>query len=122
MSSALQTAAHVFMVRPACFGSNVQTADSNAFQQICVSDADVRRSVLREFDAMVAALSAAAIHCLVFDDLPDPAKPDAVFPNNWVTTHASGAVRLYPLEASNRRPERRRDIVDALIHEYGFYV
>jgi hypothetical protein len=40
--------------------------------------------------------------------------PDEVFPNNWLTTHANGTVVLYPLMAWNRRPERRRDILDEL--------
>lgn len=122
MAENAQTAMHVFMVRPACFGSNAQTADSNAFQQSSVNESDARQAALNEFDVMVAAVSANGVHCIVFDDLPEPVKPDAVFPNNWITTHASGAVRLYPLEAPNRRPERRQDIVTALVQSHGFHV
>jgi hypothetical protein len=44
--------------------------------------------------------------CVVADE-PVPPKPDAVFPNNWVSWHADGTVVLYPMQAPNRRLERR---------------
>ena len=58
----------------------------------------------------------------VFEDTPDPITPDSVFPNNWVSFHNDGTVVLYPMEAENRRLERRIDIIDALRGEYGFNV
>jgi hypothetical protein len=45
-----------------------------------------------------------------------------VFPNNWVSFHADGRVVLYPMEAANRRNERRPDIIDSLEREHGFHV
>ena len=40
--------------------------------------------------------------------------PDAVFPNNWFSTHPSfdGTLVLYPMLGSNRAKEKRQDIVD----------
>ena len=38
-------------------------------------------------------------------------KPDAIFPNNWFTTHSDGRIVLYPLAAPNRRPERRVELL-----------
>lgn len=68
----------------------------------------------QQFDRLVVELRKAGVNCLVFDDTPDPHTPDSVFPNNWISTHDDGRVFLYPMEAVNRRTERRGDIVDAL--------
>ena len=45
-----------------------------------------------------------------------------MFPNNWISTHADGRVVLYPMEAENRRPERRQDIIEKLDAELGYTV
>ncbi len=102
------------MVRPAAFGYNEQTAVSNAFQTAPQGAADVQAIALAEFDAAVARLREAGVAVQVFADTPEPVKPDAVFPNNWISTHPDGTVVLYPMHAPNRRLERRIDIVDAL--------
>lgn len=118
-----QTTRHVFMVRPHGFGPNEQTAPSNAFQR--ESDeplAQLRARALAEFDAMVDTLRSAGVEPIVFEDTDQPAKPDAVFPNNWATFHADGRVFLFPMEAVDRRAERRLDIVEALSTEHGFHV
>lgn len=111
------------MVRPAHFGPNAQTAASNAFQRpVDRPAASYEAAALAEFDAMVCALRAAGVRLLVIEDSGAPAKPDAVFPNNWITTHANGDVFLFPLEAPVRRAERRMDVVDALSAKHGFAV
>ena len=43
---------------------------------------------------------------------PSPVKPDAVFPNNWVTFHQEGFIVTYPMFAPTRRRERRRSVID----------
>ena len=119
----MQTTRNLFMVRPAHFGPNAQTAASNVFQQPGEHPStSLEAAALNEFDDMVDCLRAAGVHLVVFDDTEMPVKPDAVFPNNWVTTHANGDVFLFPLEAPNRRPERRKDIVAALSAEHRFVV
>lgn len=111
------------MVRPVGFHSNPLTAPSNRFQgKTEQSDAEQQASAEREFEGLVAALREAGVTVVEIDDTPDPPTPDSVFPNNWVTTHADGTVVLYPMEAANRRTERRMDIVDALAAEHGFKV
>ncbi|MBT6211344.1 MAG: amidinotransferase, partial [Woeseia sp.] len=55
-------------------------------------------------------------------DTKEPHTPDAIFPNNWLSFHADGTVVLYPMEAPNRRTERRQDITDSLVTEYGYQV
>jgi hypothetical protein len=49
--------------------------------------------------------------------------PDAVFCNNWFSTHPNGDIYLYPLSTPNRREEVRRiHEVTALLEQYGFYI
>ena len=101
------------MIRPAAFDYNLQTAASNRMQVAVEHDsAQAARSALHEFDAAVAALRGAGVKVCVVADTPSPPKPDAVFPNNWVSWHEDGTVVLYPMEAPNRRLERRREILD----------
>jgi hypothetical protein len=47
-------------------------------------------------------------------------KPDAVFPNNWVSFHQDGTVVLYPMQTSSRRPERREAVIDSVKQQLGF--
>ncbi len=118
-----QATGTVFMVRPCRFQSNPLTAASNAFQaQAPAEDLELSNTIARsQFDRLVVALREAGVNCLVFEDTPEPHTPDAIFPNNWISTHADGRVALYPMEAVNRRPERREDVIQAL-RRIGFQV
>ena len=116
-----QLASTVLMIRPVRFESNPQTAESNRFQgKAGVSAAEQNRAALVEFEALAAALRDKGINVLVFDDTDEPHTPDSVFPNNWVSFHADGRVVLYPMEAENRRDERRPDIIESLAADHGF--
>jgi len=120
-----QTADSVFMLRPAAFGSNPQTQATNRFQaaqQPTAVDVAVAAEASREFDAAVAALEDAAVEVHTFADRADPACPDAVFPNNWVSLHADGTVVLYPMLAPSRRLERRLELLVELERRGGFRV
>jgi hypothetical protein len=118
-----QLASAVLMIRPARFQSNPQTAESNRFQgRTSVTPAAQHAAALAEFEALVQALESTGIRVVVFDDTPEPHTPDAIFPNNWVSFHADGTAVLYPMEASNRRTERRRDIIESLADDHGFVV
>ena len=112
------------MVRPASFGFNPQTAASNAFQQAPRTpvDAETQGLVLSEFDAVAKALQHAGVDVLIAPDTSTPAKPDAIFPNNWVSFHLDGTVALYPMLAPNRRLERREDILEQVVREGGFRI
>ena len=104
------------MIRPSRFYPNPETALDNAFQQKVNADATESLSSLaqREFDQAVEVLREAGLIVHVFEDTPAPAKPDAVFPNNWFSTHRDGRIALYPMYSPSRRAERRRDIIEAL--------
>lgn len=115
-------ASTVLMIRPAGFGANAETVASNRFQRKLQNSSGTRDEAKKEFDAAVAALTRAGVQVEVFDDTPEPHKPDAVFPNNWVSFHVDGTVCLYPMLAPNRRRERRADILDSLQHERGYRI
>jgi hypothetical protein len=119
-----QSACAVLMVRPACFGFNPQTAASNAFQRADDSPggAETQRLVLAEFDGLAKALRHAGVEVLIAPDTPHPVKPDAIFPNNWVSFHFDGTVALYPMLAPNRRLERREDVLEQVLREGRFHV
>jgi hypothetical protein len=116
-----QTTSHVLMVRPWSFFSNPETAVTNAFQSTDHTDA-VTPQAQAEFDQMVARLRELGVSVTVVQDTPEPLTPDAVFPNNWLSTHADGTVITYPMQPSNRRTERRDDVVCALGAEHGFEI
>lgn len=111
-------AARVVMIRPAAFGYNPETAASNGFQVESRGGEDAATAALREFDAMVVALTAAGVGVWVWDDDLDPPRPDAVFPNNWLSTHSNGRVYLYPMATPSRQREIRRDHVEAMRRRY----
>ncbi len=117
---AAQTTDTVLMVRPAVFFSNPETAQTNAFQTPEPDDAT--QLARAEFDAMVAALREHGVRVVVVEDTADPRTPDAVFPNNWLSTHADGTLITYPMQPVSRRAERRQDVIDALSAEHGFAV
>lgn len=109
----------VWMVRPHAFGANPETAASNAFQAAAAPPPDLAERARAEFDGFVAALRGAGVRVFVTDDEPVPVTPDAVFPNNWVSTHQDGTVVLYPMLVPSRQREVRPDWVHAMAVSHG---
>jgi hypothetical protein len=109
------------MVRPKHFGFNAETALTNRFQQ-AAGGRSVALEARRQFDGLAAALAAEGVTVCVAEDSEEPRKPDAVFPNNWVSFHADGTVVLYPMQAESRRIERRAQIVEQVARDTGFDV
>ena len=110
----------VVMIRPHRFHPNPETAADNAFQQEITAGEmpAVSAAAQREFDLAVETLRGAGVTVQVVDDTATPEKPDAVFPNNWFSTHHDGRVVLYPMYSAARRRERRHDVIDELRKEY----
>lgn len=108
----------ILMIRPVSFGFNEQTAGSNAFQVRSTEQLDVQQKALVEFDALVDKLRSNGIAVIVIDDTPQPHTPDSIFPNNWISFHEDGKVFLYPMQAENRRLERRDDVIGRLSHDF----
>jgi hypothetical protein len=105
-----QNSSSILMIRPKAFGFNSETGVNNAFQQES-NAADVNTLAVKEFDDMVNLLRQNEIHVHVINDTDFPVKPDAIFPNNWISFGHDGTVCLYPMFATNRRNEVRNDIL-----------
>lgn len=115
-----QAPSAVILVRAEKFLPNHATAADNAFQSDVPegeSPESISAKALAEMDAVAGALRAVGVRVHVFDD-EDHTRPDSVFPNNWISTHAGGMVAVYPMYASNRRHERRADVLEMLKSEY----
>lgn len=115
-----QSANAVLMIRPHRFYPNPETAADNAFQQAVATEklADLTAAAQQEFDEAVNKLRGAGVIVHVMDDTATPEKPDAVFPNNWFSTHHDGRVALFPMYSAARRAERRHDVIDHLRKHY----
>jgi len=114
-----QSTSSVLMIRPGRFYPNPETAADNAFQRNRHLGSDALTLMARkEFDAAVQTLRAAGVNVHVFEDTAEPEKPDAVFPNNWISTHHDGRIALFPMYSALRRRERRQDIVEELRKHY----
>ncbi|MGZ5022266.1 MAG: citrulline utilization hydrolase CtlX [Chthoniobacterales bacterium] len=116
----MQSTNAVLMVRPHRFYPNPETAADNAFQRTISPNesSEISLAAQTEFDRAVKTLRKAGVIVHVVDDTATPEKPDAVFPNNWFSTHHDGRVVLYPMYSAARRRERRSDVIDELRKHY----
>ncbi|WP_461451963.1 citrulline utilization hydrolase CtlX [Mucilaginibacter sp.] len=110
----MQSTSHLLMIRPVNFGYNEETAETNAFQNKDKNQLKVQEKALAEFNNFVSILKNNGVDVTVIDDNPQPYTPDSIFPNNWVSFHDDGNVFMYPMQAENRRLERREDIISRL--------
>jgi hypothetical protein len=118
-----QCADAVLMVRPKAFGYNAETALTNTFQSPPQPGTDDAQSAARqEFERLAQALASEGVAVCAVEDSALPAKPDAVFPNNWVSFHQDGTLVLYPLQTASRRFERRPEVIETAVHALGFQV
>ncbi len=119
-----QCADAVLMVRPQAFGYNPETASTNTFQraeepQLQATARDLARA---EFTRLEQALESEGISVCAVEDTGQPVKPDAVFPNNWLSFHGDGTLVLYPMASPSRRLERRPDVIDSVVKRLNFKV
>ncbi len=112
-------ASTILMVRPAAFGFNEETAANNYFQSnLNIDNNELQQKAIAEFDNMVQMLRSHDINVLVIEDSKEPPKPDAIFPNNWLSTSPNGIVSVFPMYAPNRRIEKRDAILEQLGKEF----
>ncbi|QWC87040.1 amidinotransferase [Nocardioidaceae bacterium] len=115
-----QAPTSVILVRAQRFLPNPATAADNAFQTSMPAGSSaeaIASRALAEMDAVADTLRAQGVTVHVFEDA-DHTRPDSVFPNNWISTHAGGSVAIFPMYASNRRHERRADVLEMLKSTY----
>lgn len=113
-------AQQVLLVRPAHFGYNPETADTNVFQQPpTLSPEKLEQKALDEFNQFLLTLWAARVDVVVLDDPGQPVTLDAVFPNNWISFHTGDKAVLYPMMAPTRRQERHPEFLTQLREEHN---
>lgn len=109
----------ILMIRPAAFGYNAETATNNFFQEKTTERNDaIHKLALQEFDDMVNVLQLNFLDVIVIEDTPLPVKPDAIFPNNWLSTSPDGVLSIFPMFAPSRRTEKRDDILNKLNEKF----
>ena len=115
---------NIMMIKPVGFRYNEQTAVNNYYQKVLdnLTPAKIQENALNEFNALVEKLQSIGVNVVVIEDDKATDTPDSIFPNNWVSFHNNGIIGLYPMCAENRRDERREDIFDSLVDEYGFSI
>ena len=119
-----QITKHRMMIEPVSFRFNEETAENNYYQKVIdgLSPEGTQEKALSEFTKFVDKLRSHGVNVIVVKDTESPDTPDSIFPNNWVSFHNDGKIGLYPMCASNRRAERREDIFDTLVDDYGFHI
>jgi len=112
------------MIKPVSFRYNEQTAVNNYYQKELdnLTSNQIQEKALAEFNEFVTKLKNAGVNVIVIEDTKEPDTPDSIFPNNWVSFHSDGTVSLFPMCSKNRRDERREDIFDILVDDYGFEI
>ncbi|BDZ41899.1 hypothetical protein GCM10025865_11980 [Paraoerskovia sediminicola] len=114
-----QAPSAVVTIRPHRFSPNPATTTDNAFQGTDPTrdEVSLASDAFREATAVADVLRAHGVRVHMFEDETSD-RPDAVFPNNWFSTHAGGRIALYPMYSPSRRTERRPDVVRHLVETY----
>ena len=105
------------MLEPRGFTFNEETRADNFFQSTTTIRVPAE-TAMKEFHEFKNKLMKAGIEVTVFTPAEELNSPDSVFPNNWFSTTPYGQLILYPMMASNRRIERKKEIIDRLKKKY----
>ncbi|MEW5303845.1 MAG: hypothetical protein WDW36_006499 [Sanguina aurantia] len=123
----------ILMVSPTAFGFNEQAAQDNSFMHVASAPgagSELTRTVLREYAGLHHALTeVAGVQVEMYEHHLSHGTPDAVFPNNWFSTHAEGegdgkvgeaTMVLYPMKCPNRSAERRVETIQSLRSRFDY--
>jgi len=109
-----QSANKLALVEPSNFNFNIQTFDTNVFQ----NDVQFNKlKIFEEFDNFISTLDKNKIS---FNILKSPKNsPDSIYPNNWVVTFDDGTYDLFSMQSPNRRLERSNLNINFLNTNYS---
>lgn len=95
----------IIMTRPYAFKFNEETASDNIYQEDSnkLSDDEIQKRALEEFDSAVYLLRKNKIHVDVIEDFDDRT-PDSIFPNNVFVTFP-GKIFVAQMYTENRNKE-----------------
>lgn len=112
-----QSTNHIMVMEPKEFHANPQTMATNSYQHEDDLDVqEIHQKAVAELRAFRDLLVENGV--VVTTTLGQVGCPDDIFCNNWVSTHAGNRMVLYPMLASNRQTERRKDLIDLLRNTY----
>jgi hypothetical protein len=112
------------MIEPIGFRSNPETLADNAFQRPPGDESPqaIEIAAREEFARLREALESRGVEVEWRAARGNREAPDAVFPNNWFSTHAAGRLVLYPMRSPTRRLERREELIAELRARYSVVV
>jgi hypothetical protein len=112
------------MIEPIGFRSNPETLADNAFQRPPGDESPqaIEIAAREEFARLREALESRGVEVEWRAARGNREAPDAVFPNNWFSTHAAGRLVLYPMRSPTRRLERREELIAELRARYPVVV
>jgi hypothetical protein len=110
----------ILMIEPTNFGTNTETLADNKFMK--ESSNDDQPKAYEEFNNFVNNLRNKHIEVLTYKQ-PFLEAKDAIFPNNWFSTHRNenfpdGLLIIYPMKNKSRRIEKNPEIIGKLKSEY----
>ena len=109
-----QSANKLALVEPSNFNFNIETFDSNIFQNDIQFN---KQKIFKEFDNLINTLDKNKI---LFNILKSPKNsPDSIYPNNWVVTFEDGTYDLFSMQSPNRRIERSNSNINYLNTNYS---
>lgn len=113
----VQSTNHLFMIEPAEFFANPETAETNVYQmdKNDRTPDDLLKAALQEFRDFRDKLVQHGV--IVTTALGRIGSPDMVFPN-WMSTHQEGRAIIYPMLSPNRRAEREPHLLKVLGQPY----
>jgi len=113
-----QITGSILVVAPTNFEYNVDAAKDNTYMNKVEM---TLKDVLKEYYEFYSKLRGEGVDVHLFDHEKYHGTPDALFPNNWFSTHRKNGkpyLVLYPMKTENRRKERREDIINYLKQYY----
>jgi hypothetical protein len=117
-----QTTRAVLMIAPTEFTYNSETAkDNKLMSKIDQSKQETQHQALLQYSELHRQLVAAGVVTHLFTHEPYHRTPEAIFTNNWLTSHTTDTEKtlvLYPIKATSRRTERRPDLIQYLRQHY----
>jgi len=109
-----QSTNQLALVEPSNFSFNIETFDSNVFQNDIQFN---KQKIFEEFDNLINCLDKNKIS---FNILKSPKNsPDSIFPNNWVVTFEDRTYDLFSMQSPNRRIERSDSNINFLNTNYS---
>lgn len=112
----IQSSRHLFLIEPAEFHFNPDTAATNQYQHNDTRNHDlILTDAIAEFRRFRNKLVEAGVYVTTFKG--KPGCPDHVFAN-WFSTHADKTMNIYPMLAKSRQDERVPAMIEALSRTY----